>query len=238
MLVARTRRCGCLTVCPTFPFRSRHRDGDGPGGPARDPAGRGAHPVLHAGRDQGHGQGHDARSGSEGSGAQIVLANTYHLALRPGSDTVARLGGLHAFMRWDGPLLTDSGGYQVFSLRDTAKVDDERGAPSARSTTGRRTSSRPERAMAEQQRLGADFDHVLRPVPAGDGHRATRWPSGRAHHGWASGASRPTRSAAALGTDGPQMLLGIVQGGVDAELRRASADGCWRSASPGTPSAA
>ncbi len=99
-------------------------------------------------------------------GAQIVLANTYHLALRPGSDTVKRLGGLHAFMHWDGPILTDSGGYQVFSLRDTAKMDD--GGVAFRSIyDGSKHVFTPERAMAEQEALGADFIMCFDQCPPG-----------------------------------------------------------------------
>ena len=77
------------------------------------------------------------------TGAQMILANTYHLALRPGEETVAALGGLHAFMGWDGPILTDSGGFQVFSLADRTKIDRARRAVSARTSTARCSSSRP-----------------------------------------------------------------------------------------------
>jgi len=89
-------------------------------------------------------------------GAQIILANTYHLALRPGSETVRRLGGLHRFMQWDGPILTDSGGYQVFSLRDTARIADD-GVEFRSIYDGSRNVFTPERAMAEQAALGADL---------------------------------------------------------------------------------
>ena len=130
------------------------------------PRGRRAHALLHAGGHQGHRQGHDARPAARPSGAQIILANTYHLALRPGSDTVRRLGGLHAFMQWDGPILTDSGGYQVFSLRDTAKIDDA-GVAFRSIYDGSKHVFTPERAMAEQQALGADFIMCFDQCPPG-----------------------------------------------------------------------
>ena len=99
------------------------------------------------------------------TGAQMILANTYHLALRPGEQTVAALGGLHAFMGWDGPILTDSGGFQVFSLAD--RTDDRRAAApcSARTSTARCVELTPERAVAIQEQLGSDvamvLDHVV-----------------------------------------------------------------------------
>ena len=76
---------------------------------------------LHAGRHAGHREG-DTPEQIRSTGTQMVLANTYHLALRPGADVVADMGGLHRFMHWDGPILTDSGGFQVFSLAQTAKA--------------------------------------------------------------------------------------------------------------------
>jgi queuine tRNA-ribosyltransferase len=99
-------------------------------------------------------------------GAQVVLANTYHLALRPGSHVVRELGGLHRFMAWDGPILTDSGGYQVFSLRDTARVDDS-GAEFQSIYDGSKQVFTPERAMSEQQALGADLIMCLDQCPPG-----------------------------------------------------------------------
>src|SRR5262249_41908490 len=89
------------------------------------------------------------------TGAQMVLGNTYHLMLRPGSATVAALGGLHQFMGWDGPILTDSGGFQIFSLADRAEID-EHGAVFRSHIDGDRVELTPERAVAIQEELGSD----------------------------------------------------------------------------------
>ena len=102
-----------------------------------------------------------------GTGAQMVLANTYHLALRPGEDVVAELGGLHAFMGWDGPILTDSGGFQIFSLAQMSKVTEQE-AVFRSHIDGRLLAISPERAVAIQEALGSDvamvLDHVV-PLP-------------------------------------------------------------------------
>jgi len=155
-------------------------------------------------------------------GAQIVLANTYHLALRPGSDTVRRLGGLHSFMQWDGPILTDSGGYQVFSLRDTAKVDDS-GVAFKSIYDGSKHVFTPERAMAEQRALGADFVMCFDQCPPGTATQAEVADAVRRTTVWAQRCKKAHQENEGLGTDGPQMLLGIMQGGVAAHLRQASA---------------
>ncbi len=113
---------------------------------------------------------HDLRA----IGAQVVLANTYHLHVRPGEDVVAALGGLHRFMSWDRPLLTDSGGFQVFSLEGFRRVDDD-GVDFQSHLDGSRRRLTPERAMEIQWILGADvamaFDHV---VPGGADEPTTR----------------------------------------------------------------
>src|SRR3954447_7515265 len=90
------------------------------------------------------------------SGADIILGNTYHLMLRPGAERVARLGGLHAFMNWDGPILTDSGGYQVMSLSDLRKLS-EQGVEFRSHLDGTRHMLTPERSMEIQRLLGADI---------------------------------------------------------------------------------
>ena len=101
------------------------------------------------------------------SGAQIILANTYHLALRPGEDVVAALGGLHQFSGWTGPMLTDSGGFQIFSLAKLAKIT-EAGAEFRSYIDGRLMQLTPERAIEIQETLGSDIamvlDHVT-PLP-------------------------------------------------------------------------
>ena len=88
--------------------------------------------------------------------AQIVLANTYHLSLRPGADVVEEAGGLHSFMNWDGPILTDSGGFQVFSLEDTLKLRDD-GIEFKSIYDGAKIRWTPEDNMTIQQQLGADI---------------------------------------------------------------------------------
>ncbi len=99
-----------------------------------------------------------------GTGAQMVLANTYHLALRPGELVVAELGGLHAFMGWDGPILTDSGGFQIFSLAHLSKISEQE-AIFRSHIDGRLLAISPERAVAIQEALGSDvamvLDHVV-----------------------------------------------------------------------------
>jgi queuine tRNA-ribosyltransferase len=157
------------------------------------------------------------------AGAQIILANTYHLALRPGSDVVRRLGGLHSFMQWDGPILTDSGGYQVFSLRDTARIDDS-GVSFRSIYDGSKHMFTPERAIAEQQSLGSDFIMCFDECPPGTASLGEVREAVERTGRWAARCKRAHQDAGGLGTDGPQMLLGIVQGGVAPELRRMSVD--------------
>lgn len=149
-------------------------------------------------------------------GAGIVLANALHLALRPGADLVKRLGGLHRFMGWDGPILTDSGGFQVFSLGGAVKVTDA-GAEFTSPVDGRRLFLGPRESMAVQRELGADlimaFDECVA-LPA------TRERARQALDrtlAWA----RLCREAHA--DEGGQVLLGIVQGGAEPDLREESA---------------
>src|SRR5215204_945968 len=105
-------------------------------------------------------------------GANIVLANTYHLHFRPGEDVVAELGGLHRFMGWDGPILTDSGGFQVFSLRDTMLSVDEAGVTFRSVYDGARERLTPAGAAAIQARLGSDIAMCLDVCPPADVARA------------------------------------------------------------------
>lgn len=156
-------------------------------------------------------------------GAQIILANTYHLALRPGSDTVKKLGGLHRFMQWDGPILTDSGGYQVFSLRDTAKMDDS-GVAFRSIYDGSKHVFTPERAIEEQQALGADFIMCFDQCPPGAATEGEVADAVRRTSLWAGRCKAAHRVSGGAGTDGPQMLLGIMQGGVVPHLRKESAE--------------
>jgi queuine tRNA-ribosyltransferase len=146
------------------------------------------------------------------TGAQMVLANTYHLALRPGEEIVAALGDLHEFMGWAGPILTDSGGFQVFSLADRIKVSEE-GVEFRSHIDGSLVNITPERSIAIQEQLGADlimaFDHVVALPNAADVVADATWRSVR----WAERCQRAKRRD-------DQMLLAIVQGGLDPQLRR------------------
>ena len=150
------------------------------------------------------------------TGAGIVLANTYHLMLRPGAEVVQKLGGLHRFMAWDRPILTDSGGYQVFSLSALTRIDDE-GVEFASHVDGARFHLNAEIATDIQNRLGADiimcFDECT-PFPA-EPERVERAVSRTI--AWARRCKEAHRR------DG-QLLFGIVQGGIDPELRSYCAD--------------
>ena len=151
------------------------------------------------------------------TGAQKVLANTYHLALRPGAEIVQELGGLHEFMHWDGPILTDSGGFQVFSLAKMSKMTDH--AVTFRShIDGSVFELSPERAMEIQNQLGADVIMCLDECPPHDAvpekmqaavDRTTAW-------------AKRCRDAH---TADQQALFGIVQGGTSEEFRSRSAKG-------------
>ena len=148
------------------------------------------------------------------TGAQMILGNTYHLNLRPTAERIDRLGGLHRFMAWDGPILTDSGGFQVFSLADLRRVDDE-GVTFTSHLDGSTHRLTPERAMEIQALLGSDvamaFDQLVDPgLP-----RAAVADAMARTHRWAE------RSLAARGRP-DQAVFGIVQGGVDPDLRRES----------------
>lgn len=154
----------------------------------------------------------DSRDLTE-AGAQMILANTYHLMLRPGADVVERLGGLHGFMAWDGPILTDSGGYQVFSLGPQVT---EQGLRFRSSYDGDEVNLTPEEAVRVQEQLGPDIAMVLDeliglPAPREEVavamERTLRW----------------SERALAAHRRQDQSLFGIVQGGVDPELRAESA---------------
>ena len=145
------------------------------------------------------------------TGAEIILGNTYHLALRPGEDVVRDLGGLHAFMNWSGPILTDSGGFQVFSLAQITTVS-EQAAVFRSHIDGRLLELSPERAVAIQEALGSDITMVLDDVvalPAATAavrqacERTVRW------------AERSRRAVSGQ----HQMQFAIVQGGLDTQLR-------------------
>ncbi|NIA70117.1 tRNA guanosine(34) transglycosylase Tgt [Pelagibius litoralis] len=153
----------------------------------------------------------------QASGAEIILGNTYHLMLRPGAERVARLGGLHRFMNWPGPILTDSGGYQVMSLQELRKITEE-GVTFRSHLDGERHNLTPERAMEIQALLDSNITMVLdecTPFPATETEaresmeRSMRWAA---------------RCRAAFTQRPGYGLFGIVQGGVYPALRRTSAE--------------
>ena len=148
-------------------------------------------------------------------GASLILANTYHLYLRPGDSLVAEMGGLHKFMQWPGPILTDSGGFQVFSLANQRKIDAE-GVTFKSHIDGSTHRLTPEKSIAIQENLGADiimaFDECTSPYDREYNRRAVD-----RTHAWAERCLAARRRS-------DQALFGIVQGGVFPELRRTSAD--------------
>jgi queuine tRNA-ribosyltransferase len=157
------------------------------------------------------------------AGANIILGNTYHLMLRPGAERMARLGGLHSFMRWDGPILTDSGGFQVMSLSKIRKITED-GAQFQSHIDGSRHMLSPERSIEIQCLLGSDiqmqFDECIElPAERREVERAMEL-SLR----WAERSKRAFEAQRTSGGAGPgQALFAIVQGGIDIELRQRSA---------------
>jgi queuine tRNA-ribosyltransferase len=193
-------------------FRVDHRDGAARAGVLTTAHGEVPTPAFMPVGTRGTVRAMDARDLTE-VGAAMLLANTYHLMLRPGAETVASLGGLHRFMAWDGPILTDSGGYQVLSLEPRV---DEDGVAFRSTYDGSAVRLTPEGAVAAQERLGPDVAMALDvpvalPAPRDEVRRAMertlRWAQ---------------RSLAAHSL-AEQALFGIVQGGTDPEMRAESA---------------
>jgi queuine tRNA-ribosyltransferase len=154
----------------------------------------------------------------EAAGADVILGNTYHLMLRPGAERVARLGGLHAFMGWKRPILTDSGGFQVMSLARIRRMSEE-GAEFASHIDGTRHLLTPERSMEIQCLLGADIQMQLDECIELPAERAEVARAMELSLRWAERSKRAFAERSAPG----QALYGIVQGGTDAALRRRSA---------------
>ncbi len=148
-------------------------------------------------------------------GAQIILSNTYHLSLRPGAAIVERAGGLHRFMAWDGPILTDSGGFQVFSLGDRRKVNDD-GVTFRSQHDGSLRRFTPETVLRMQEQLGADIIMPLDECVALPADDATLRSAFDRTHRWLDRALRAKQRD-------DQALFGIVQGGLNADLRREGA---------------
>ena len=155
------------------------------------------------------------------TGADIILCNTYHLMLRPGAERVAKLGGLHKFMNWHRPILTDSGGYQVMSLSDLRKLT-EKGVEFRSHIDGSKHMLTPERSMEIQRLLGSDIVMAFDECPRADRPRdeiaasmemSMRWAK-RSREGFNAGGEHAERSA----------LFGIQQGALDEDLRKISAD--------------
>ena len=150
-------------------------------------------------------------------GTQMVLANTYHLALRPGPEVIADLGGLHRVMAWDGPILTDSGGFQVFSLGELCQLDEQQVVFRSH-IDGSMLELSPERAVAIQELLGADCIMCLDECPPHDAPRERLQLAVDRTTRWAARCREAQRRP-------DQALFGIVQGGTDRELRERSAAG-------------
>jgi queuine tRNA-ribosyltransferase len=148
-------------------------------------------------------------------GAKLVLSNTYHLYLRPGADLVAEMGGLHEFMCWPRPILTDSGGFQVFSLAEMRKIDED-GVTFKSHIDGSTHRLTPEKSIEVQEKLGADiimaFDECAPPLDRAYNERAMQ-----RTHAWAKRCIEAKQRP-------DQALFGIVQGGVFPDLRRESAE--------------
>jgi len=148
------------------------------------------------------------------TGASLVLANTYHLYLRPGADLIAEHGGLHNFMKWSGPMLTDSGGFQVFSLSASRKVDDD-GATFKSHIDGSMHRFTPELSIGIQEKLGADIIMAFDECAVPDNLEYNQRSMARTH-AW-------LERCVAAKTREDQALFGIVQGGIFPDLRRESA---------------
>ena len=148
-------------------------------------------------------------------GAAVILGNTYHLHFRPGEDVIEELGGLHAFSGWDGPILTDSGGFQVFSLRDTLLSVDDDGVTFRSVYDGAPERFTPEGVAAIQRRLGSDIAMCLDICPPAEASRSEHEEAVRRTLLW---AQRQVGEPRAPG----QLRFGIAQGGTDPELRRRS----------------
>ncbi|MDY7010383.1 MAG: tRNA guanosine(34) transglycosylase Tgt [Planctomycetota bacterium] len=203
----------------TFSFRVDKTDGRARTGVLRTAHGQVATPVFMPCGTYGAIKGVTPDQLRD-AGVQMVLANAYHLMLRPGAEAVSEMGGLHKMMAWDGPILTDSGGYQVFSLASMRKVSDE-GVVFQSHIDGDTVELTPERCMDVQSKLGANIIMQLDECPPADAPkdrvaqavvRSAEW-ARRCKSAWEQG-----------GRTGGQALFGIQQGGIFTDLRRRSAE--------------
>ncbi len=205
-------------------FDVLHTDGAAREGRLETPHGLIETPVFMAVGTQGTVKGLTPDQ-LRGAGVQVILGNTYHLALRPGDELIAELGGLHRFSGWDGPILTDSGGYQVFSLAQARKIDD-RAAVFRSHIDGSLLELSPEKAVAIQENLGSDIAMCLDECPPfGTDPETLRGAVRRTLH-WAERCKSAHRRA-------DQALFAIVQGGTDLELRAACAEALVKLDFPG-----
>src|SRR3954470_18151692 len=211
-----------------FGFQLTHTDGAARRGRMTTPHGSVETPAFMPVGTQGAIKGVTHRD-MQDLGAEIMLSNTYHLYLRPGDDLIARRGGLHAFIGWTKPILTDSGGYQVFSLAARRTIDEE-GARFRSHLDGSAHLLTPEKAVDIQAQLGSDvamvLDECLAYPSAPDVARASmertlRW-AARARERFA--ALRDGIAGGPLVTNPGQAQFGIVQGGAYPDLRQESAD--------------
>ena len=154
------------------------------------------------------------------TGAQCILANTYHLMLRPGPERIERLGGLHTFMNWPGPILTDSGGYQVWSLADLKKMDED-GVEFRSHLDGSEHHFTPEKIVDIQRIIGSDFMMMLDVCPPGDADQQTWIDALNSTTNWAKRGMKHFRETEPI-YGYQQALIPVVQGGTDKELRKRS----------------
>jgi queuine tRNA-ribosyltransferase len=194
----------------TFRFELLHKDGRARVGRLHTPHGNIETPVFMPVGTQATVKGLTTAQLDE-AGAQIVLGNTYHLTLRPGDELIAELGGLHRFMGWPKPILTDSGGYQVFSLATNRKVDDS-GVFFRSHIDGALLELTPERAIQIQGNLGSDIAMCLDECPPADASPERQREAVRRTILWAERCKAAHSRA-------DQALFGIVQGGTDLSLR-------------------
>jgi queuine tRNA-ribosyltransferase len=196
-------------------FEVLHTDGAARAGRLHTPHGAVETPVFMAVGTQATVKGLTPEQ-LEQAGVQVVLGNTYHLALRPGDELIAELGGLHRFMGWRRPILTDSGGFQLYSLAASRKIDD-RAAVFRSHIDGALFELTPERAVRIQENLGADIAMCLDECPPADTPAEYRRQAVRRTVHWAE-------RCRAAHTRPDQALFAIVQGGTDLELRAACAE--------------
>lgn len=201
------------TVEPPVGISIEGRDGEARAGTLRTPHGSVPTPTFMPVGTKGTVKGLD-RGELREIGAGVVLGNTYHLYFRPGAQTVREAGGLHGFTGWDGPMLTDSGGYQVFSLAKTREIG-ERGVRFASVYDGSKHIFTPERATRVQEDLGADIAMVLDECPPANASREYHAASLERTARWAE-RCRETHGRS------DQALFGIVQGGLFPDLRKRS----------------